>query len=135
MLSNKCVRARLNASGTCDLASQGDRVKPVLLFALAKATVVDVQRAVLQQLLPKGVLLCVAQIQSEIWAKDAREALCAHLFEHANKLTARYSLYTDKAKPLKEPRTPKAEHELRQQGARRRDRDFGADCLERRSGN
>eukprot|EP00965_Chrysotila_dentata_P149192 4927178-Pleurochrysis_carterae.AAC.2 len=38
-------------------------------------------------------------------------------------------------KPLKEPRILRAEHELRQRGARRRDRDLRADCLERRSGS
>eukprot|EP00965_Chrysotila_dentata_P078851 2600300-Pleurochrysis_carterae.AAC.2 len=45
-------------------------------------------------------------------------------------------VYTDKAKPpLKEPRTLRTEQELRQRGARRRDRDLGVDCLKRRSGN
>eukprot|EP00965_Chrysotila_dentata_P075551 2495283-Pleurochrysis_carterae.AAC.3 len=42
-------------------------------------------------------------------------------------------LYTDKAKPQKEPSILRTEHELRQQGARRRYRDLGLDCLERRS--
>eukprot|EP00965_Chrysotila_dentata_P180516 5959266-Pleurochrysis_carterae.AAC.1 len=44
-------------------------------------------------------------------------------------------LYTDNAKPLKGPSILRAEHELRQPGAQRRDRDLVADCLERRSGN
>eukprot|EP00965_Chrysotila_dentata_P073194 2418533-Pleurochrysis_carterae.AAC.2 len=44
-------------------------------------------------------------------------------------------LCTDRAKPLNEPRLLRTEQELRQRGARRRDRDFGANCLERRSGN
>eukprot|EP00965_Chrysotila_dentata_P197970 6178521-Pleurochrysis_carterae.AAC.1 len=44
-------------------------------------------------------------------------------------------LYTDKAKPLKETKILRTEQELRQQGARLRDRDLGTDCIERRSGN
>eukprot|EP00965_Chrysotila_dentata_P197404 6178167-Pleurochrysis_carterae.AAC.1 len=44
-------------------------------------------------------------------------------------------LYTDKAKPLKELGILRTEKELRQRGARRRNRDLGADCFERRSGN
>eukprot|EP00965_Chrysotila_dentata_P241515 6204327-Pleurochrysis_carterae.AAC.1 len=44
-------------------------------------------------------------------------------------------LYTGNAKPLKDPSILRTECELRQQGARRRDGDLGADCLERRSGN
>eukprot|EP00965_Chrysotila_dentata_P070479 2329025-Pleurochrysis_carterae.AAC.1 len=44
-------------------------------------------------------------------------------------------LYSDEAKPLKEPRIFRTEQELRQRGARRRDRDLGEDCLERRSCN
>eukprot|EP00965_Chrysotila_dentata_P151903 5019404-Pleurochrysis_carterae.AAC.1 len=44
-------------------------------------------------------------------------------------------LYTDNAKPPKYPSILGAEYELRQQGAWRRDRDLGADCFERRSGN
>eukprot|EP00965_Chrysotila_dentata_P109474 3617185-Pleurochrysis_carterae.AAC.3 len=42
-------------------------------------------------------------------------------------------LYTDKAKPLQEHRILEAEYELRQRGAGRRDRDLGADCVERKS--
>eukprot|EP00965_Chrysotila_dentata_P198667 6178939-Pleurochrysis_carterae.AAC.3 len=43
---------------------------------------------------------------------------------------------TDNAKPPKDPNILRTEHsELRQQGARRQDRDLRADCLERRSGN
>eukprot|EP00965_Chrysotila_dentata_P248250 6208234-Pleurochrysis_carterae.AAC.1 len=43
---------------------------------------------------------------------------------------------TDILKPPKDPSILKTVCELRQQGARRRDRDIGADCLvERRSGN
>eukprot|EP00965_Chrysotila_dentata_P188521 6172785-Pleurochrysis_carterae.AAC.2 len=34
----------------------------------------------------------------------------------------------DKAKPLKKPRILRTEQELRQRGARLRDRDLGADC-------
>eukprot|EP00965_Chrysotila_dentata_P261155 6214157-Pleurochrysis_carterae.AAC.1 len=41
----------------------------------------------------------------------------------------------DKVKLLKETRTLRAEQELRQRAAKRRDRDLGANCLERRSGN
>eukprot|EP00965_Chrysotila_dentata_P099541 3290644-Pleurochrysis_carterae.AAC.1 len=41
----------------------------------------------------------------------------------------------DKAKPRKELSLPMAEHELKQQSTGRRDRDLGADCLERRSVN
>eukprot|EP00965_Chrysotila_dentata_P031733 1058350-Pleurochrysis_carterae.AAC.1 len=44
-------------------------------------------------------------------------------------------LFTNKAKPRKEPSFLRAEHELRQQGAGQRGRDLGADCLERTSGN
>eukprot|EP00965_Chrysotila_dentata_P201848 6180781-Pleurochrysis_carterae.AAC.5 len=44
-------------------------------------------------------------------------------------------LYTDNAKPPKDDSILGTKCELRQQGARRRDRDLGADCLERRSGN
>eukprot|EP00965_Chrysotila_dentata_P017687 587954-Pleurochrysis_carterae.AAC.3 len=37
--------------------------------------------------------------------------------------------------PLKEPRILRTEQELRLRGARRRNRDLGADCLEQKSGN
>eukprot|EP00965_Chrysotila_dentata_P253184 6211108-Pleurochrysis_carterae.AAC.1 len=50
--------------------------------------------------------------------------------------TLRDPLYSDTAKPLKEPRIFRTdEQELRQRGARRRDQDLGADGLERRSSN
>eukprot|EP00965_Chrysotila_dentata_P236471 6201334-Pleurochrysis_carterae.AAC.1 len=57
---------------------------------------------------------------------------CALFRSH--KLT-RSPLYTDNAKPQKDPSILRTERELRQQGARRRDRDLSADCLERRRGN
>eukprot|EP00965_Chrysotila_dentata_P217720 6190181-Pleurochrysis_carterae.AAC.7 len=44
-------------------------------------------------------------------------------------------LHTDNAKPPKDPIILRTQCALRQQGARRRDRDLGANCLERRSGN
>eukprot|EP00965_Chrysotila_dentata_P070614 2334530-Pleurochrysis_carterae.AAC.1 len=44
-------------------------------------------------------------------------------------------LYTDSAKPPKDPSIFRTECELRQQGVRRRDRDLGVDCLKRRSCN
>eukprot|EP00965_Chrysotila_dentata_P151810 5016651-Pleurochrysis_carterae.AAC.3 len=44
-------------------------------------------------------------------------------------------MYTDNAKPPKDPSILRAKRGLRQQGARRRDRDLGADCLEQRSDN
>eukprot|EP00965_Chrysotila_dentata_P200715 6180135-Pleurochrysis_carterae.AAC.2 len=45
-------------------------------------------------------------------------------------------LYTDKAKPLKEPSNiVRVGRELKQQGVLRRHEDLVADCLERRSGN
>eukprot|EP00965_Chrysotila_dentata_P202388 6181095-Pleurochrysis_carterae.AAC.3 len=47
----------------------------------------------------------------------------------------RSPLYTGNAKPPTDHSILSAERELRKQGARRRDRDLGAGCLERRSGN
>eukprot|EP00965_Chrysotila_dentata_P242826 6205075-Pleurochrysis_carterae.AAC.3 len=49
--------------------------------------------------------------------------------------SAHSPLYTDTAKPLKEPKILRTKQALRQRGARRRDQDLGIDCLERRSGN
>eukprot|EP00965_Chrysotila_dentata_P181377 5986538-Pleurochrysis_carterae.AAC.1 len=44
-------------------------------------------------------------------------------------------LYTDNAKPPKHPSILRTDYELRQHGPRRRDRELGANGLERRSGN
>eukprot|EP00965_Chrysotila_dentata_P063415 2101826-Pleurochrysis_carterae.AAC.1 len=57
---------------------------------------------------------------------------CALFRSHKS---TRSPLYTDNAKPPKGPSILWTECELRQQGARRRGRHFGADCIERRSGN
>eukprot|EP00965_Chrysotila_dentata_P232050 6198734-Pleurochrysis_carterae.AAC.3 len=53
----------------------------------------------------------------------------------ANRLTAHYTEYTDKAKLRKAPSILRTENKLRQQGAGRQDRDLGEDCLERSGGN
>eukprot|EP00965_Chrysotila_dentata_P261350 6214224-Pleurochrysis_carterae.AAC.1 len=66
------------------------------------------------------------------WAalsNDRRKAICSLL------VVAEIPLYTDNAKSPKDPSIPRTECGLRQQGARRRNRDLGADCLERRSGS
>eukprot|EP00965_Chrysotila_dentata_P097956 3239249-Pleurochrysis_carterae.AAC.1 len=56
-------------------------------------------------------------------------------FVHTFPVATRSPLYTENTKPTKDPSSLRTECELRQQGARRRDRELGADCFERRSGN
>eukprot|EP00965_Chrysotila_dentata_P198093 6178582-Pleurochrysis_carterae.AAC.1 len=66
------------------------------------------------------------------WCGNRSESfVCAHFSGRTNNLAARYARTMRSRQRIIVSRT---ERELRQQGARGRDRDLGANCLERRGG-